>query len=148
MKSFLRLAAITLASTALVAGNATSSTAAPSASSVEAPAPVATSAAPVSAAAMPYPLDYKTKLRATKRGKKITFRVTARYRDDNGTAVGIRRATIQVKKGGKWRTLKNVKLKASGTGTYKRSDRKKRNYRLIIKGTSVYQSGRTGHFKI
>jgi len=147
MKTLLRFAAITVASTALVAGGAVSATAAPTATSAVAPA-VVSGASDVQIAAAPYPIDYKTKLRAQKRGKKITFRVTARYIDDAGNPVGIRRATIQVKKGGKWKTLKNVKLKANGTGKYKKSDKKKRNYRLIIKATSLYQGGRTGYFKI
>jgi hypothetical protein len=91
-----------------------------------------------------YGVDPKTKIRVTKRGKKLTFRLTARYVNNTGRPVGIRRATIQVKKGGKWRTVKNVKLKKSGTATYKRSDRKKRSYRMVIKTTGVYTGGSTG----
>jgi hypothetical protein len=111
-------------------------------------APIATSAEPVSIAAAPYPLDAKTKLRAVKRGKKITFRLVARYRNDAGQSVGIRRVTLEVKKGGKWRTVKRVKLNSKGVGKVKRSDKKKRNYRMVIKATSVYQGGRTVPGKI
>jgi len=142
MKTFLRLAAITLASTALVAGNATASSAAPSVKSV--PAATVSTAGDVSIAAAPYPLDYKTKIRIQKRGKKLTFRVTARYTNDAGQKVGIRRSTIEVLRGGKWRTLKKLSLNSSGRGTYKRTDKKKRKYRLVIKATSVYQGGKTG----
>ncbi|MET0468205.1 MAG: hypothetical protein ABWZ87_05655 [Aeromicrobium sp.] len=147
MKSLLRFAAITIASTALVASGAVSATASSSANTVEAAAPV-TATAPVSSAVAPYPLNYKSKLRAQKRGKKITFRLVARYTDDAGNGIGIRRATLQVKKGGKWKTVKHVKLKSNGTGKYKRTDKKKRNYRMVIKATSLYQGGRTVPFKI
>jgi hypothetical protein len=147
MKSLMRVAAVAVASTALVAGMSTAASAAPSATTAESTKTV-TTAGTVSIAAPPYALDYKSKLRAQKRGKKITFRLTARYRDDAGRPVGIRRATLEVKKGGKWKTLKHVKLKASGTGKFKRTDKKKRNYRMVIKPTSVYQGGQTIPFKI
>ena len=145
MKTLLRFAAITVASTALVAGGTVAATAAPTTSSVvsSTAAPVATSGEPVSIAAAPYPLDGKTKLRAVKRGKKITFRLVARYRNDAGQSVGIRRVTLQVKKGSKWRTVKRVKLNSKGIGKVKRSDKKKRNYRMVIKTTGVYAGGNT-----
>jgi hypothetical protein len=229
MKSFLRLAAITLASTALIAGNATSATAAPGdgvAANLAIPATAlsgyptsSTSYIPVSIGATPgvevtslratinvngvpvennafvspnvgfayqrawgngivsitnavgqgydsrdgvrrafvnkpitlgtntgeirYGVDYKSKIRVNKRGKKLTFRLTARYINNAGRPVGIRRATIQVQRGGKWKNLKHVKLKKSGTATYKRKDKKKRNYRMVIKTTGVYAGGAT-----
>jgi hypothetical protein len=90
-----------------------------------------------------YGIDYKSKIRVQKRGKKLTFRLTARYINNAGRPVGIRKATIQVKRGGKWKNLKHVKLKKSGTGTYKKSDKKKRNYRMVIKTTGTYQGGNT-----
>jgi hypothetical protein len=150
MKTLLRFAAITVASTALVAGGAVTATAAPATSSVvsSTAAPIATSAEPVSIAAAPYPLDAKTKLRAVKRGKKITFRLVARYRNDAGQSVGIRRATLQVLKHSKWRTVKRVSLNSKGIGKVKRSDKKKRKYRMVVVATSVYQGGRTIPFKI
>lgn len=83
-----------------------------------------------------------------KRGKKLTFKIKARYIAANGKPVGIRKATIQVKKGSKWKTLKNVNLKKNGTKTFKKSDKKKRQYRLVIKTTSLYTGGQTGKIKI
>jgi hypothetical protein len=148
MKSFLRLAAVTVASTALVAGMSTAATAEAPASTKAAPVASSVAASNVSIAVAPYPLDYKSKIRVQKRGKKLTFRLTARYRDDAGNPVGIRRATIQVLKKGKWRTLKHVHLKSNGTGKYKRSDGKKRKYRMLIKPTSLYQGGQTRSVKI
>lgn len=145
MKNLLRAAAIAVASTALVAGGTSAVNAAPVAASTAA---TVTTTGGVSAAVAPYPLDYKSKIRVKKVGKKLTFRVTARYRDDLNNPVGIRRATIQVWRGGKWKNLKHVKLTTKGTGTYKRSDRKKRNYRLVIKATSLYQGGVTDNVKI
>jgi hypothetical protein len=93
--------------------------------------------------AIRYGIDYKSKIRVNKRGKKLTFRLTARYINNAGKPVGIRKATIQVKKGGTWKTLKNVKLKSNGTGKYKRSDKKKRQYRMVIKTTNTYLGGNT-----
>jgi len=151
MKNLLRVTAIAVASTALVAGGATVATAAPVATATagSTAAPSVSVAGNVSAAAAPYGLDYKTKIRVQKRGKKLTFRLTARFLDDAGTPVGIRKATIQVfKKGKGWRTLKNVKLNSRGTGTYKKSDGKKRKYRMSIKATTLYQGGVTNSFRI
>ena len=90
-----------------------------------------------------YGVDYKSKIRVNKRGKKITFRLTARYLNNTGRPVGIRKATIQVKRGSKWKNLKHVNLKKNGTATYKRKDKKKRSYRMVIKTTSVYAGGQT-----
>ena len=149
MKNLLRSAAIAVASTALVAGGATAATAAPTATVAAASTAVAASSSgDVSAAAAPYGLDYKSKLRATKRGSKIKFRFTARFRDDAGNPVGIRKVTLKVKRGGKWRTVKNVKLKKSGTGSYKLTKKKRYNYKMVIKPTSLYQGGETTPFKI
>lgn len=225
MKKFLRLAAVTVASVALVAGNATSATAAPGdgVAATIAIQPTATSGfpstttsyVPVSVAATPgiafssmratvnvngvpvangvfvsptngfgyertwgagvvsltnvlgagtdsrdgtaryfydkpisvapngaqirYGLDYRTEIRVAKRGKKLTFKVKARYLNNTGRAVRVSKATVQVKKGSKWKTLKNVKLKKNGTATFKKSDKKKRNYRLVIKQTGTHQ---------
>ena len=148
MKTLLRFAAITIASTALVAGGAVSATAAPTATtSVVAPAPVA-GASDVQIAAAPYRIHGSTGVRYIKRGKKITFKLKARYVDDAGNVVGIRRAKIEIFKGGKWKTAKNVKLKSNGTGKYKRSDKKRHKYRMTITATSVYQGGSTFSFKI
>jgi hypothetical protein len=143
MKSLLRFAAITIASTALVAGGAVSATA----STVEAPAPVSI-AGTVDTAAAPYRIHGSTGVRYIKRGKKITFKLKARYVDDAGNVVGIRRAKIEIFKGGKWKTAKNVHLKANGTGKYKRTDKKRHKYRMTIKATSLYQGGSTFSFKI
>lgn len=90
-----------------------------------------------------YGLEFRSGLEVKKRGKKLTFKVKARYVDNAGRNVGVRKATIQVKKGSKWRTLKKLNLKKNGTKTYTRRDGKKRNYRLVIKETSVYQGGQT-----
>jgi len=146
MKNLLRSAAIAVASTALVAGGATAATAAPAAANTTSVA--AAPAGSVSAAVAPYGPDPKSKIRVKKVGKKLTFRLTARFRDDAGTPVGIRKATIQVLKGRKWKTLKNVKLNPSGRGTYKKSDGKKRKYRMLVKPTSLYQGFRTFSVKI
>jgi hypothetical protein len=95
-----------------------------------------------------YGVEGSSGIHVRKKGKKLTFRVKARYIDNRGVAVGIRRATIQVHKKGKWRTLKNVRLKANGTRTYKRSDSKKRKYRLVVKTTGLYQGGSTKGLRI
>lgn len=140
MKSLLRAAAIAVASTALVAGGATVASAAPTATGQPAAVTTTTvSTAGVSTAVAPYPLEAQTKIRVKKIGKKLTFRFTARYSDDAGTPVGIRRVKLQVKKNHKWRTIHNAKLSSKGTGTYHRSDKKKRNYRMVIDATPLYQ---------
>jgi hypothetical protein len=77
--------------------------------------------------------------RITKRGKKLTFKVKVRYVNAAGSLTGIRKVKLQAKKGSKWRTVKNVKLKKNGTRTVKFSDRKKRHYRIVVKTTSLYQ---------
>lgn len=82
-------------------------------------------------------------LRVSKRGKKLTFKVNATYRDKNEKKKSAKRATIQVKKGGKWKSLKTIKLNSKGKGTYKKSDKKKRQYRLQIKTTNTLQGGTT-----
>lgn len=86
-----------------------------------------------------YGLDYRTEVRVTKRGKKLAFKVKASYINNANRAVKVDKATIQVKKGRKWKTLKHVKLKKNGTATYKKSDKKKRSYRLVIKQTGTHQ---------
>jgi hypothetical protein len=144
MKNLLRAAAISVASTALVAGGATVATAAPSAPT--AASSTVTTAGTVSTAA--FPMDPKSKIRVNKRGSKLKFRLTARYINQVGQPVGVRRATIQVHKKGKWRTLKNVRLNSEGRGSYKRTDGKKRKYRMLVKPTSLYVGGVTPSFKI
>ncbi|KAA1380034.1 hypothetical protein [Aeromicrobium fastidiosum] len=99
--------------------------------------------APSAGAQIRYGIEFRSGLEVKKRGKKLTFKVKARYVDNAGRNVGIRKATIQVKKGSKWRTLKKLTLKKNGTKTYTRRDGKKRNYRLVITETSVYQGGQT-----
>jgi hypothetical protein len=146
MKNLFRAAAVAVASTALVAGGATVATAAPSTAAVASTGVSASS--DVSVAAAPYAPDPKSKIRIQKRGSKLTFRLTARYRDDAYQPVGIRKATIQVLKGKKWKTLKNVKLNRNGGGTYKTSSSKKRKYRMLVKPTSLYQGFRTVSVKI
>ena len=103
--------------------------------------------APSAGAQIRYGLEFRSGLEIKKRGKKLTFKVKARYVDNAGRNVGVRKATIQVKKGSKWRTLKKLNLKKNGTKTYTRRDGKKRNYRLVIKETSVYQGGQTKPFR-
>jgi hypothetical protein len=147
MKNLMRAAAVAVASTALVAGGATVATAAPSAPSVASTSVVATSG-DVSIAAAPYAPDPRSKIRIQKRGSKLKFRLTARYLDDAYNPVGIRKATIQVLKGKKWKTLKNVKLNSNGGGSYKTSSSKKRKYRMLVKPTSLYQGFRTVSVKI
>lgn len=148
MKTLLRFAAITVASTALIAGGALSATAAPVATSAAVAPATVSAASTVDIAAAPYRIHGSTGVRYIKRGKKITFKLKARYVDDAGNVVGIRRAKIEIFKNGKWKTAKNVHLKANGTGTYKRSDKKRRKYRMTVTPTSVYQGGRTSSFKI
>ncbi|MCL3820335.1 hypothetical protein [Aeromicrobium wangtongii] len=95
-----------------------------------------------------YGVEYRSGIQVRKKGKKLTFKIKARYVDSRGKNVGIRKATIQVKKGSKWKTLKKVNLKKNGTKTFTRKDGKKRYYRLVIKTTSVYQGGQTKGLKI
>jgi hypothetical protein len=85
-----------------------------------------------------YSVNQADGARITKRGKKLTFKVKVRYVNAAGSLTGVRKAKLQAKKGRKWRTVKNVKLKANGTRTVKLSDRKKRNYRIVVDTTSVY----------
>jgi hypothetical protein len=144
MKNLLRAAAISVASTALVAGGAAVATAAPAAP-VSASSSVA-AAGSVSTAA--FQMDAASKIRVQKRGSKLKFRLTARYLNEVGQPVGVRRATIQIHKKGKWRTLKNVRLNSEGRGSYKRTDGKKRKYRMLIKPTSLYVGGVTKSVKI
>ncbi|MFC5677211.1 hypothetical protein [Aeromicrobium endophyticum] len=73
-----------------------------------------------------------------KRGKKLTFKVKVRYINAAGGLTGVRKAKLQAKKGSKWRTVKNVKLKKNGTRTVKLSDKKKRNYRIVVATTPTY----------
>jgi hypothetical protein len=144
MKNLLRAAAISVASTALVAGGATVATAAPS-------APVSTSSAVTASSNVSiagFPMDPQSKIRVNKRGSKLKFRLTARFLNEFGRPVGVRKATIQVHKKGKWRTLKNVRLNSEGRGSYKRTDGKKRKYRMLIKPTSLYVGGVTKSLKI
>jgi hypothetical protein len=91
------------------------------------------------AAQIRYGLDYRTNIQVKKRGKKLTFNVKARYINNANRPVRVSKATVQVKKGSRWKNLKHVKLKSNGTGSFKKSDRKKRNYRLVIKETATYQ---------
>jgi len=95
-----------------------------------------------------YGVDLSSRIQVQKRGKKLTFKLKAKYIDNRGVSVGLRKATIQVKKGSKWKTLKNVSLKSNGTRTYKTSSKKKRNYRLLIKTTSTVQGGNTRPVKL
>ena len=99
--------------------------------------------APSNAVQIRFGVDNSSSIKVTKRGKKLTFKLKARYINNVNAAVGLRRATIQVKKGGTWKTLKHVKLKSNGTATYKRTDGKKRNYRMLIKTTDQVQGGNT-----
>jgi hypothetical protein len=85
-----------------------------------------------------YGVKFLDGFKVRKVGKKLTFKTTVRYINNAGKAIGIRRATLQVKKGSKWRTLKTQKLNRKGKGTYRTSDRKKRLYRLVIKETGTY----------
>jgi hypothetical protein len=87
-------------------------------------------------------------IRITKRGKKLTFKIKVRYINNAGRPVGVRKATVQVLKGRKWKTLKNVNLKKNGTKTFKKSDKKKRKYRLYIKTNSTYSGGTTKGIRI
>ena len=130
MKNLLRAAAISVASTALVAGGTTVANAAPT-------APASTVVASGSVSATAAPIE-NSQFSARKRGSKITFKVIARYRDASGSYASARRAKLQVAKGGKWKTLKNVRLNSKGKGIYKRTERKKRNYRVIIKPTAAH----------
>jgi hypothetical protein len=144
MKNLLRAAAVSVASTALVAGGATVATAAPSTA-----ATTVSSSNSVSAAAAPFGPDRESKIRLRKVGKKLTIRLTARYFDDTiGKPVGIRKATVQIHKKGKWRTLKNVKLNSKGRASFKRTDGKTRKYRMLVKPTSLYQGFHTRTAKI
>lgn len=94
---------------------------------------------PANAVAVRYAIKNGDGAQIRKRGKKLTFKVKLRYVNNAGKSVGIRKASLQAKKGSKWRTVKNLKLKKNGTVTYKRSDKKKRSYRLVIKTTGAYQ---------
>jgi hypothetical protein len=96
-----------------------------------------------------YAIESSSGLRVTKKGKKLTFKVTATYRDNREKRRSPGRATIQVKKSGKWKTLKTVKLNSKGKATYKKSDGKKRQYRMKISTTTKIKGGTTrGAIKI
>jgi hypothetical protein len=85
-----------------------------------------------------YGVKFLDGFKVRKIGKKLTFKTTVRYVNNAGKSIGIRKATLQVKKGSKWRTLKKLKLNKKGKATYRKSDRKKRSYRLVIKETGTY----------
>lgn len=104
---------------------------------------------PSNAVRIRYAVESSSGIKVTKRGKKLKFKVTATYRDKAGKKKSAKRATIQVKKNGKWKTLKKVKLNSKGKATYKRSDKKKRTYRMVVKTTNTLQGGTTrGGLKI
>lgn len=105
--------------------------------------------APANATRVRYAVESGSGLKVTKRGKKMTFKLKATYRDKSEKRKSAKRATIQVKKSGKWKTLKNVKLNSKGKATYKRKDGKKRQYRMVIKTTNTLQGATTrGAIKI
>jgi hypothetical protein len=91
------------------------------------------------AAQVRYGIEYRSGFDVRKRGKKLTFKGKFRYVDNRNKNVSIRKGQLQVKRGSKWRTVKNLKFKKNGTFTYKRKDKKKRTYRIVIKTTNVYQ---------
>jgi hypothetical protein len=93
------------------------------------------------AVSVKYGLEYRNGAQVRKKGKKLTFKVKLRYVDNRGANVGIRKAKLQAKRGSKWKTVKNLKLKRNGTVTYKRTDGKKRKYRLVVKPTGTYDGG-------
>lgn len=105
--------------------------------------------APSNVVRIRYAVEPSSGLKVTKRGKKLTFKATATYRDKAEKRRSAKKAVIQVKKGGKWKTLKTVKLNSKGKATYKKSDKKKRQYRMKIKTTSLLLGGTTrGAIKI
>lgn len=104
--------------------------------------------APANSVRVRYAVESNSGIKITKRGKKLTFKLTATYRDKSERRLSPKRGVIQVKKGGKWRTLKTVKLNSKGKGTYKKSDRKKRSYRMLVKTTTGLQGGYSRSVKI
>ncbi len=88
-----------------------------------------------------YGLEYRNGFQVRKSGKKLTFKVKLRYVNNRHKNVGIRKAKLQIKNGRKWKTVKNLKLKKNGTVKVKRSDKKKRIYRVTVKTTNTYQGG-------
>lgn len=104
--------------------------------------------APANSARVRYALESRRALYVSKRGKKMSFKITATYRDKAGKRKSARKATVQIKKSGKWKTLKNVKLNSKGQASFKRKDGKKRTYRVVIKTTNTIAGGSTKGLKI
>ncbi|SKB07857.1 hypothetical protein [Aeromicrobium choanae] len=87
-------------------------------------------------------------IRIVRKGSKVTFKVQ-KIRAFNGARyTALPKATVQVKKGKKWKTLKTVKLNKYGSRTFKIKHKSKRKYRLYIKTTTSVQGGATGAIRI
>ncbi|MCD9155124.1 hypothetical protein [Aeromicrobium duanguangcaii] len=87
-------------------------------------------------------------LRIVRKGSKLTFKVQ-KVRSFTGTKyVRVKTATVQVKKGKKWKKLKNVKLNKKGNKNFSIKKKGKRKYRLVIKTTNTIQGAKTGAIKI
>jgi len=87
-------------------------------------------------------------LRIVRKGSKLTFKVQ-KVRSFTGTKyVRVKTATVQVKKGKKWKKLKTVKLNKKGNKNFSIKKKGKRKYRLVIKTTNTVQGAKTGAIKI
>lgn len=89
----------------------------------------------------------KGNLKIVRKGKKLTFKVTVKRQ--TGTAwVGGTKAIVQYKKGKKWKNVKVVKVNSKGVAKFKRTQKSKRTYRLLVKTTNTVQGGTSTGFKI
>lgn len=104
--------------------------------------------APANSTRVRYALESRQGIYVSKRGKKMTFKITATYRDKSEKRKSAKKATVQVKKGSKWKTLKKVKLNSKGQASFKRKDGKKRSYRVVVKTTNTFLGGNTKGLKI
>lgn len=93
-------------------------------------------------------LYYKGGIRIVRKGSKLTFKVHNIKAFSGTKYTPLKKATVQVKKGKKWKTLKTVKLNKKGSKNFSIKKKGKRKYRLFIKTTTTVQGGATGAIRI
>lgn len=93
-------------------------------------------------------LDPRGGIRIERRGSKVTFKLKA-IRSFNGSKhVALRKATVQVKKGKKWKTFKTVKLNKKGSKNFSVRKKSKSRYRLYVKTTATVEGGTTRSIRV
>lgn len=95
------------------------------------------------------PMHYRAGLQIKRRGSKLTFNVR-KLRSYNGARyVKVQhKVKVQVKKGKKWKTLRNVKVNKKGNKSFSLRHGGKRKYRLFVPTTAKVQGGKTAAIRI